>query len=209
MACVASFYTRAGKRGFDVAAAAAALVVLWPIFLLVAAAVVLAMGRPILYTDIRAGRRGRPFAMKKFRTMTDERDASGRVLPDDQRLTPLGRTLRRYSLDELPELIHVLGGTMSIIGPRPLPIRYVARYTSKQARRLQIRPGLTGLAQARGRNALSWVRRLSLDVWYVDHCSPRLDFWILAATVKVVLTGENVSHPGRATMHEFLGQSGA
>lgn len=200
-----SLYDRYAKRLADVAIAAAALVVLLPVLALVAAAVLLTMGWPVLYSDQRAGLRGRPFAMKKFRTMTNACGPDGRLLADERRLTPLGRVLRQCSLDELPELFHVLTGEMSLVGPRPLPVRYLTRYTPEQARRLEVKPGVTGLAQARGRNSLSWPRKFALDVWYVDHRTARLDLWILAATVKVVVRGAGVSHPGQATMHEFFG----
>src|SRR5581483_965109 len=159
----------------DAAAAAAALIVVSPALIVIAAAILLTMGLPVLHADRRAGLRGRPFTMWKFRTMTGACGADGRLLPDDRRLTALGRWLRQYSLDELPELVHVLAGQMSLVGPRPLPLRYVGRYTPSQSRRLRALPGLTGLAQVRGRNALSWERRFALDVWYVDHRTAALD----------------------------------
>jgi lipopolysaccharide/colanic/teichoic acid biosynthesis glycosyltransferase len=167
--------------------------------------VLVAHGRPVLFREERAGRRGVPFTLRKFRTMHDARDAGGRPLPDAQRLTPVGRLLRQWSLDELPELVHVLTGEMSVVGPRPLPLSYVARYSPEQARRLDVTPGLTGLAQVRGRNTLDWDERFALDVWYVDHLAPALDLKLLLMTVIVVLAREGVSHPGHATMHEFGG----
>jgi lipopolysaccharide/colanic/teichoic acid biosynthesis glycosyltransferase len=149
-----------------------------------------------------------PFTLWKFRSMTNACDAGGRLLPDAERMTTLGRWLRRSSLDELPELIHVLRGTMSLVGPRPLPLAYIPRYSPAQARRLDVLPGLTGLAQVRGRNALDWNDRLGLDTWYVDHRTARLDLEVLLRTVAVVLRGQGVNYPGHATMPEFAGSDG-
>jgi sugar transferase EpsL len=201
------WYDRWGKRGLDVMLAAVALIVLLPVFAVVALAVFASLGRPVLFTQQRAGLRGRPFLLRKFRTMSDARDRRGELLPDADRLTVLGRFLRRSSLDELPELFHVLTGDMSLVGPRPLPVRYVPRYTPEQARRLEVKPGLTGLAQVRGRNTLTWEERFQHDVWYVAHQGLLLDLKLLVATVGVVLGREGVSHPGQATMHEFLGSA--
>jgi sugar transferase EpsL len=200
-------YDRWGKRLFDLMVAGVALVVLLPLFALIAVAVLARMGRPVLFEEVRATRGGVSFALRKFRTMTNDRDAAGRLLGDERRLTPLGRLLRECSLDELPELVNVLRGEMSLVGPRPLPIRYVSRYTPKQARRLEVVPGITGLAQTRGRNALSWERRFALDVWYVDHRSAWLDYKLLLATVAVVSKRAGISHPGHVTMHEFAGSA--
>ena len=193
------------RRILDVAIAGTALLVLLPVLALVALAVLCGLGWPVLFSETRAGRNGVPFVLKKFRSMANSRAADGRLLPDARRLGRLGSLLRRYSLDELPELVHVLTGDMSIVGPRPLPLRYVARYSVEQARRLEVKPGITGLAQISGRNALSWEARLALDTWYVEHRGLALDCRILLSTVLVVLRAEDINHPGQATMHEFSG----
>jgi len=185
------------KRLFDATAAAAALVALGPLLAALAVLTWLRMGRPVLFRQWRAGREGRPFLLVKFRTM---RAGPG---PDEERLTPFGSWLRRTSLDELPELWNVLVGDMSLVGPRPLPVRYVERYSPRQTRRLEVRPGITGWAQVSGRNLLSWEERLERDVWYVDHRSFGLDAEILARTVGGILSGRGVRHPGSATMPEF------
>jgi len=202
-------YHRGGKRVLDVIGAALLMATLSPILLATAIAILITLGRPVLFTEVRAGRCGKPFALRKFRSMTTARGADGRLLPDADRLTALGRFLRRTSMDELPELIHVLAGTMSLVGPRPLPMAYVPRYSADQVRRLEVRPGLTGLAQVRGRNALDWDERLAMDTWYVDHGSARLDIGVLLRTVAVVLRGHGVSQPGHATMSEFAGSGRA
>jgi sugar transferase EpsL len=185
--------------------AAVALVAVGPIMAVIAASVWWKMGSPVMFTERRAGRNARPFLMRKFRTMTDAVDARGRPLPDGLRVTPLGRVLRRTSLDEIPELLHVLLGEMSLVGPRPLPTRYVERYSESQARRLAVVPGITGLAQVRGRNGLSWDEKFALDGWYVEHQSFVLDLTLLLATARVVVSGDGVSQPGHATMEEFAG----
>ncbi len=200
-------YERWGRRLLDVSVAGLALILLLPLQVAVAVAVAVSLGRPVLYCQTRAGRHGVPFVLRKFRTMCDRRDASGALLADDDRMTPLGRILRQCSLDELPQLVHVLTGEMSLVGPRPLPLSYVGRYTPKQARRLSVRPGLTGFAQVHGRNLSSWEERLAQDVWYVDHRSLALDARLLLATIPVVLTRQGVSHAGQATMHEFKGSA--
>jgi sugar transferase EpsL len=161
----------------------------------------------VLFRQERPGRAGQLFELVKFRTMTHARDASGRLLPDDARLTAVGRFVRSVSLDELPQLWNVLRGDMSLVGPRPLLVRYLDRYTDAQARRHDVLPGITGYAQVRGRNEVGWDRRFELDVWYVDHWSLWLDLRILAETVGAVLARKGVSEPGRATMTEFFGQS--
>lgn len=199
------FYRRRGKRLLDAALAAAAAVALAPLLVGVALAVRTRLGSPILFRQTRAGRDGRPFALVKFRTMTDARDASGALLPDERRLTALGRWLRATSLDELPELWNVLRGEMSLVGPRPLLMRYLPRYSAEQARRHEVTPGLTGWSQVEGRNAVGWPDRLRQDVWYVDHLSLRLDLRILARTVGCVLGRRGVSAAGHATMPEFTG----
>jgi len=166
------------------------------------------LGRPVLFRQRRPGRDGVPFWVLKFRTMTEARDAAGNLLPDAQRLTPFGRWLRSTSLDELPELLNVLRGEMSLVGPRPLLMQYLTRYRPDQARRHEVPPGLTGWAQINGRNALSWEEKFRLDVWYVDHRSLWLDLKILALTVVKVLRRDGISAAGEATMPEFLGSAG-
>lgn len=195
----------AAKRGLDIGVAAVGLIVLLPVLAAVAAVVRVRLGRPVLFRQSRPGLLGKPFVMYKFRTMRDARGAHGAVLPDSERLTPLGRRLRSWSLDELPELWNVLKGEMSLVGPRPLLLEYVERYSDEQRRRLEVLPGLTGWAQVNGRNALSWEDRFKLDVWYVDHRSFRLDLRILLFTVAKILKREGINHPGQATMEEFRG----
>ncbi|MET0421637.1 MAG: sugar transferase [Acidimicrobiia bacterium] len=189
----------------DLALAVPGLVVVAPVLLIGAAMVRATMGSPILYRDRRAGRSGKPFELLKFRTMRDLRP--GETIPesDQARITKVGRFLRATSLDELPSLLNVLRGEMSLVGPRPLPLRYVERYDEHQRRRLEVRPGVTGWAQVNGRNTISWDEKFELDVWYVDHRSVRLDIEILRDTVRQVLKREGVSHDGHATMPEFSG----
>ena len=163
------------------------------------------LGSPVLFRQIRPGLEGKQFEMVKFRTMTDERDASGALLPDAQRLTPFGRFLRSSSLDELPELWNVLRGEMSLVGPRPLLMEYLPLYTPEQARRHEVRPGITGWAQVNGRNAISWADKFALDVWYVDHRSLWLDVRILWMTVRKVLVRDGISAAGEATMPRVEG----
>ncbi len=163
------------------------------------------MGTPILFRQLRPGLRGRPFTLLKFRTMRDARDSHGNLLPDAQRMTSLGRFLRRTSLDELPQLINVVKGDMSLVGPRPLLMEYLERYTLEQGRRHEVRPGITGWAQVNGRNAISWEERFSHDVWYVDHRTLWLDLRILVSTAGRVLHGEGISPSGLVTMEEFRG----
>jgi lipopolysaccharide/colanic/teichoic acid biosynthesis glycosyltransferase len=197
----------ARKRAIDVIGAAVALAVLSPVLAVIAVVVRLRLGRPVLFRQERPGRGGVPFTMVKFRTMTDARDAGGTPLADDARMTRLGRFLRRSSLDELPELLNVLRGEMSLVGPRPLLMEYLPLYSPEQTRRHEVRPGITGWTQVKGRNTLPWDEKLALDVWYVDHRSMRLDLKILAMTVKGVLTGHGVSAPGHATMEPFRGSN--
>jgi lipopolysaccharide/colanic/teichoic acid biosynthesis glycosyltransferase len=193
------------KRVVDVVGASAALVLLSPLLAVVALLVRARMGTPVLFRQERPGRDSRPFVMTKFRTMTDRRDSEGELLPDAERLTALGRWLRRTSIDELPELLNVVHGDMSLVGPRPLLMEYLPRYSAEQARRHEVRPGITGWAQVNGRNAVTWDEKFALDVWYVDHRSLRLDFEILAKTVSQVFSGHGVSAPGHATMEPFRG----
>ena len=194
-----------GKRLLDTSVAALGLAVLSPVLGAVALAVAGRLGRPVLFRQVRPGLGGEPFEMVKFRTMTDACGPDGELLPDADRLTPLGRFLRSSSLDELPELWNVLKGDMSLVGPRPLLMRYLDRYTPEQARRHEVRPGITGLAQVSGRNALSWDEKFALDVWYVDHRSLALDLKILGQTVLKVMRRDGVSATDHATMPEFTG----
>jgi len=196
-----------GKRAIDVLVAAAALAVLSPLLGAVAVGVRWRLGSPVLFRQVRPGLHGRPFEMVKFRTMTDARDAQGRPLPDAERLPPFGRFLRSTSLDELPELWNVLRGDMSLVGPRPLLMQYLPLYSREQARRHEVKPGITGWAQVNGRNALSWEEKFALDVWYVDHHTLRLDFQILWATLRHVLRREGINAAEHATMPAFTGAS--
>jgi lipopolysaccharide/colanic/teichoic acid biosynthesis glycosyltransferase len=198
-------YTSIGKRSGDLILATLALLASAPLLLAIAAVVRLDVGRPVLFRQRRPGLNGLPFTLLKFRTMRDARDSSGNPLADAHRLTRIGRFLRSSSLDELPELWNVLKGDMSLVGPRPLLMQYLDRYTSDQARRHKVRPGITGLAQVGGRNALTWQQKFALDVEYVDNCSWRLDVAILALTAREVLRRRNVNQPGHATAQEFMG----
>lgn len=191
------------KRAVDVVGALGALLLLAPLIAVIALAVRLALGSPVLFRQRRAGLDGEPFELLKFRTMTDARDATGALLPDAARLTRFGRFLRSTSLDELPELLNVLRGEMSLVGPRPLLLDYLPHYSPEQARRHAVKPGITGWAQVQGRNSTSWDTRIGLDVWYVDHWSPWLDLRILLLTVVKVLTREGISADGHATMPRF------
>ena len=193
------------KRAFDFLVSLAALLLLWPVLLVLAVLVRVKLGRPVLFRQQRPGLHGRPFTMLKFRTMTDARDTEGNLLPDGERLSSFGRSLRSTSLDELPELINVVAGDMSLVGPRPLLMRYLDRYTPEQMRRHEVRPGITGWAQVNGRNAITWDQKFALDIWYVDHHSLRLDLRILWLTVRNVLRREGISQAGEATMEEFFG----
>lgn len=193
------------KRGLDVALIIIAAPVLMPSFILVAILVYVNIGRPVFFVQERPGRGGKPFGMWKFRTMSDHRDDEGNLLPDDQRLTRFGRMLRATSLDELPELWNVLKGDMSLVGPRPLLMEYLELYSPEQARRHEVRPGITGWAQVNGRNAISWEDKFRLDVWYVDNADVWLDLRILFLTIRKVLLREGISAEGHATMSRFEG----
>jgi lipopolysaccharide/colanic/teichoic acid biosynthesis glycosyltransferase len=193
------------KRVFDFVAALLALLLLALPLLALAWLIRRKLGSPVLFRQVRPGMHGKPFTMIKFRTMTDERGPVGALLPDAQRLTPFGRFLRASSLDELPELWNVLKGEMSLVGPRPLLMEYLPLYTPEQARRHEVRPGITGWAQVNGRNAISWADKFALDVWYVDHSSLWLDVKILWRTVRKVLVRDGISAPGDATMPKFEG----
>ena len=196
------------KRLFDLVVAAAILVLASPLLAAVALLIWKNLGRPIFFTQERAGRDGRPFRMVKFRTMRNAVDDKGKPLPDDQRLTRFGQLLRSTSLDELPELINVVRGDMSLVGPRPLLMQYLPLYSAQQARRHQVLPGVTGWAQVNGRNALSWEEKFALDTWYVDNRSFLVDLRILAMTARKVVSREGVSAEHGATMAPFVGPRG-
>lgn len=189
------------KRAFDIVIALALLLLLWPVMLAVALLILLAMGAPVLFRQERPGLHGRPFTVLKFRSM------AGGDSVDAVRLTPLGVLLRRLSLDELPQLLNVLRGDMSLVGPRPLLMEYLPLYSPRQARRHEVRPGITGWAQVNGRNALDWQEKLELDVWYVEHQGFWLDLKILWLTAARVFSGSGVSQPGSATMEKFKGNA--
>lgn len=198
-------WQRSLKRLFDLIGAAAGLLLVMPVLLPLIVLVRATMGSPVFFRQQRPGLGGKPFTMYKFRTMSNAVDAQGRLLPDVDRLTAVGRFLRRTSLDELPELYNVLRGDMSFVGPRPLLMRYLDRYTPEQARRHEVRPGITGWAQINGRNAITWEEKFAFDVWYVDHWSVALDCRILFATFWKVLRREDISADSHATMPEFMG----
>ena len=193
------------KRLIDITVALMALLVLLLPLILLACLVAFKIGRPIYFSQIRPGLQGKPFCMIKFRTMSNELGSDGHLLPDAQRLTSLGRFLRATSLDELPELWNVLKGDMSLVGPRPLLMEYLPLYTEEQARRHEVRPGITGWAQVNGRNAISWEDKFKLDVWYVDNQSFWLDLKILWLTVQKVIKRQDINFQGEATMSKFLG----
>lgn len=195
------------KRIIDIVGAGAGLILLSPVIIVCAIAIARSMGRPVLFRQQRPGQGGRPFGMVKFRTMSDARDADGRLLPDGERLTRVGRFLRSTSLDELPELWNVLVGNMSLVGPRPLLMAYLERYSPEQARRHDVKPGVTGWAQVNGRNAISWDEKFALDNWYVNNHSVRLDLWILCLTMIQVVRRKNINSAEAVTMPEFLGSS--
>lgn len=193
------------KRAVDVAVAGSALVAAAPLLAVTAGAVAATIGRPVIFRQTRIGRNDERFEMFKFRTMREATDAEGKPLPDAERLTRLGDFLRRRSIDELPQLVNVLRGEMSLVGPRPLVVPYLERYSAEQRRRHEVLPGLTGWGQINGRNTLSWRQKFEYDVWYVDHWSLRLDAKILAKTVLAVARGDGVSADGHVTMPEFTG----
>lgn len=198
-------YAKFIKRALDFLLSLIAIVVLSPLLLVLTAAGAVKMKGNPFFTQERPGRHEKIFRLVKFRTMTNEKDAEGNLLPDEARLNRYGKFLRSTSLDELPELFNILMGQMAIVGPRPLLVRYLPRYSAEQRRRHEVRPGLTGYAQAHGRNAVSWEEKFKMDVWYVDHVSFRTDLGILGATVKGVLRHEGISSETSATMEEFMG----
>lgn len=196
------------KRLFDVVVALCVLALLSPLLVVLSLLIRRRLGSPILFRQVRPGKDGKPFEMLKFRSMTDARDTDGALLPDADRLTPFGQFLRSTSLDELPELWNVLKGDMSLVGPRPLLMEYLPLYSPEQARRHEVRPGVTGWAQVNGRNALSWEEKFALDIWYVDNRSLRLDLKIIVATIGKVLKRSGISADGEATMPRFDGRGG-
>jgi len=199
--------SQAIKRVVDIVGASVGIILLAPVMLAVALLVLLTMGRPVLFRQQRPGLRGKPFTLYKFRTMRDARTASGELLPDDLRLTTFGKWLRSTSLDELPELFNVLKGEMSLVGPRPLLMEYLPRYSPEQARRHEVKPGITGWAQVNGRNALTWEEKFRMDVWYVDHWNLWLDMKIVLLTIWKVLKREGINAEGCATMPVFTGNT--
>jgi len=193
------------KRLFDLLLSVPACLLLAPLMAAIALLVRVFLGRPVLFRQARPGLHGKTFTMYKFRSMTDRCDEHGRPLPDRERLTAFGKFLRASSFDELPELFNVVKGEMSLVGPRPLLVQYLDRYTPEQMRRHDVKPGITGWAQIHGRNAISWEEKFQFDVWYVDNCSLRLDIQILLLTPWKMLRREGISRPGHATMEEFTG----
>lgn len=195
------------KRIFDILISAILLIITCPLMLVLALLVLLFLGQPVIFSQERPGFKGKAFTIYKFRSMTEARDSRGKPLSDTMRLTGFGKFLRSFSLDELPELINVLKGDMSLVGPRPLLVEYLRYYTPEQNRRHNMRPGMTGWAQVNGRNALSWEEKFELDVWYVDHWSFWLDIKILWLTIWYVLKRQNVTPPGQTSMGEFRGSA--
>lgn len=193
------------KRIFDIFSALLGIFVLSLVLIITAILVRIKLGSPVLFKQQRPGLHSHPFYVYKFRTMTDQRDVDGQLLPDEVRLTPFGKLLRRLSLDELPQLLNVVTGDLSLVGPRPLLMQYLPLYSPEQARRHEVRPGITGWAQVNGRNAISWDEKFKLDVWYVDHQSFWLDLKILWMTFNKVFKREGISQEGQATMSEFKG----
>lgn len=202
------FYQRHGKRWLDLAFTLPAFVVLLPVLLLLSLLVLVNLGPPVMFRQQRVGLHGQIFRLNKFRTMTKARDSSGALLPDAERLTSFGVFLRRWSLDELPQLLNVIRGEISLVGPRPLLVRYLPRYTARQRRRHLVRPGITGWAQVNGRNLLSWEERFEHDLWYVEHCSLWLDFKILFHTVLGYFGPDTTVSTGGKDLDEFWGEQG-
>lgn len=193
------------KRLFDFSCSLAGLIILSPLLLLAALLIRMKLGSPVLFRQMRPGLYGRPFFVYKFRTMTDERDENGNLLPDEERITPLGQMLRKFSIDELPQLFNVVKGDLSLVGPRPLLMEYLELYSPEQERRHEVRPGITGWAQVNGRNTISWEEKFKLDVWYVNHQSFFLDIKIIFLTVYKVFKREGISQQGHVTIEKFSG----
>ncbi len=193
------------KRLFDITGALFLILMLLPLLTIIMVAIALKLGRPIFFKQLRPGLHGRPFLLYKFRTMTDCKDGNGRLLPDDARITPFGRWLRKYSLDELPQLLNVIKGELSFVGPRPLLMEYLPLYSKEQARRNEVRPGITGWAQVNGRNSLNWDEKFALDVWYVDNWSLWLDIKIILLTITTIIRPRDINHEGFSTMPRFKG----
>jgi sugar transferase EpsL len=200
---MAGFYSKYGKRLLDLIIILPGALILWLPVILLAVLVRLHFGSPVFFRQLRPGQQGDPFTIYKFRTMTNKRNHQGDLLPDEQRLTRFGKFLRSTSLDELPEVTNVIRGNMSIVGPRPLLMQYLERYTPEQARRHEAKPGLTGWAQVNGRNALTWEEKFDLDVWYVDNQSLWLDLKIMVLTILKIIKREGINQPGQATAEEF------
>lgn len=199
------FYKRCGKRLIDVLLTVPSLLLLSPLILIISILAHVKLGKPVLFRQQRPGLHSQPFTLHKFRTMTNTCDTRGNLLPDAERLTPLGRFLRSTSLDELPELFNVLKGEMSLVGPRPLLMEYLPYYTPEQARRHEVKPGITGWAQVNGRNALAWEEKFKMDIWYVDHCSLGIDLRIIWLTLSALIGREGISAQNHATMPKFTG----
>lgn len=200
-------YRNTWKRVFDLCTSLPALILVLPLLLVISIILALYLGGNPFFIQARPGKRERVFRLYKFRTMNNRRDEEGRLLPDEERLGRLGSMLRKYSLDELPQLFNVVKGDMSLIGPRPLLIAYLPLYTAEQRRRHDVRPGITGWAQVNGRNAITWDEKFKLDLWYVDQLSPALDWKIIRLTIRKLITSEGVQHQGHATMPVFKGSN--
>jgi sugar transferase EpsL len=199
------WYRKFGKRALDIVTSTVSLMILAPVVLFITVIIRFSIGAGVIFCQVRPGLHGKLFSIYKFRTMIDLCDEQGNLLPDEKRLTKVGKVLRRLSLDEIPELWNVLKGDMSIVGPRPLLVQYLDRYKPEQARRHEVKPGMTGWAQVNGRNAITWEEKLKYDVWYVDNWNLLLDIKIIFITILKVLKGEGINQPGRATVEEFMG----
>ncbi len=205
---MSGLYRKAGKRVMDLTLILVTFPLWFPLMFVTALLVRTRLGKPVLFRQSRPGYASVPFQLLKFRTMTNARGSNGSLLPDQERLTPFGRFLRGTSLDELPEILNVIKGDMSLVGPRPLLTEYLPRYTARQARRHEVRPGITGWAQINGRNSIEWAQKFEFDVWYVDNQTVALDLKILAGTVLKVVNRDGIAAQGHATMPEFLGNEG-
>ena len=193
------------KRLFDIAVSATGLIISAPITLTAAAVIAKKLGKPVLFRQVRPGQDGKPFEIYKFRTMSDKRDENGELLPDDQRMTPVGTFIRKSSIDELPQLINVLKGDISLVGPRPLLMEYLPLYNDEQKKRHNVKPGITGWAQVNGRNAISWDEKFKLDVWYAENQSFKLDMYIIYKTIINILKRKDINAPNHVTAEKFKG----